>query len=129
MTEEEDIQNQILQFQQLQQQFESISSTRAQMELQLHEIERAYEEVEKIDEKAPIYRTIGTLMVKATGKLDVLKELLERKETLQIRVESFRKQEKSVEEMLKQLSQQIQEKLKASQMGTGAGAGQGPTAG
>ena len=129
MTEEEDIQNQILQFQQLQQQLESISSTRAQMDHQLHEVERAYEEVEKIDEKTPIYKTIGALMVKAKNKLDVLKELLEKKETLQIRVESFKKQEKNVEEMLKQLSQQIQEKLKASKMAGSMGDDKGPMAG
>ena len=129
MTEEEDIQNQILQFQQLQQQFESISSTRAQMEHQFHEIEHAYEEVEKIDEKTPIYKAIGTLMVKAKNKLDVLKELLEKKETLQIRVESFKKQEKNVEGMLKQLSQEIQEKLKASQLAGAMGNEKGPMAG
>ena len=63
-------------------------------------------------------------MVKAKNKLDVLKELLEKKETLQIRVESFRKQEKSAQEMLQQLSQQIQEGLAAGKMG-----GQDPMAG
>ena len=129
MTEQEELQNQILQFQQLQQQHESIASTRAQMEVQLKDVERAYDEVERLDEKTPIYKSIGSLMVKADGKLGVLKELLERKETLQIRVESFRKQEKTAEDMLKTLSTQIQEKLKASQAGAATGGGQRPTAG
>ena len=124
MTSQEELQSKVMQFQQLQEQLETITGTRAQMEHQFHEIENAYEEVEKLDEKTAIYKPAGSLMVKAKNKLDVLKELLEKKETLQIRVESFRKQEKSAQEMLQQLSQQIQEGLAAGKMG-----GQDPMAG
>ncbi len=111
MTDQEEIQNQILQFQQLQQQFESISTSRAKMEHQLLEVEAAYDEVEKLDDKAPVYKSLGTLMVRAKDKVEILKEFQERKETLKIRVESFKRQEKSAEEMLRKLSQDIQEKL------------------
>lgn len=126
MSEQEDLQSQILQLQQLQQQYESIATTRNQMELQLKEVEIAYEEVEKADKDTPIYKSAGALMVKAKDKLEVLKELTERKETLTIRVESFKKQEKATEDMLRKLSQQVQEKIQVSQ---GGAMGKGPTAG
>jgi prefoldin beta subunit len=125
MSEQEDIQSQILQLQQLQQQYESIATTRNQMELQLKEVEIAYEEVEKADKNTPIYKSAGALMVKAKDKLVVLKELTERKETLGIRVESFKKQEKATEDILRKMSQQVQERIQVTQ---GGGMGQGPTA-
>ena len=125
MEKKEDLQSLIIQFQQLQEQFESVATTRTQMELQLRETENAYQEVEKIDEKAPLYKAVGGLMVRAKSKMDVLKELVEKKESLQVRVESLKKQEKSIEEMLKKLSTEIQEKIRMSQIG----GEQGPMAG
>ena len=105
------LQNQIAQYQQLQNQLQVLASQRMQLEAKLREIESTLEELEKISDKTPVYKSIGMLLVRQDGKDALKTELQEHKETLAIRVKSLQKQEKSLSERYEDLANKIQAAL------------------
>ncbi len=117
------LQHQLAQFQQLQQQAEAITTQRLQMELQLKEVARALDEVQKLGEDAEVYRSVGNLLIKSTRD-DVEKELKERKETLELRISTLKRQEEKVASRLKELQVKIQDAIRSRTRGSpGVGAG------
>lgn len=117
------LQNQINQFRQIQQQLQVVTAQRVQMETRLKEVEGTLEELEKASEDAPVYKSIGSLLIRAEGKEEVRKDLEDQKETLAIRVKTLEKQEKSLAERYERMQQQIAQALGGTGMGTGLGAG------
>ncbi len=105
------LQNQINQFRQLQQQLQVITAQRVQLETRLKEVEVTLEELEKAEEKAPIYKSIGSLLIRAEKKEEVRKDLEDQKETLAIRVKTLEKQEKTMAERYERMQQQISQAL------------------
>lgn len=101
------IQNQIAQYQQIQQQLQLISSQRVQINSQLEEVKTTLEEVENLKKGTPVYKLAGNLLVKVTD-MDVLKkDLEEQKETSSIKVKSLERQEKQLKERFIGLQQEI----------------------
>lgn len=105
------LQNQIAQYQQLQQQLQVLASQRVQLEAKLREIEGTLEELGKVADGTPIYKSIGMLLVRQDDREGLRKELEEHRETLTIRVKSVQKQEKSLSERYEQLGEKIQQAL------------------
>jgi len=105
------VQNQLQQLQQLQQQFEMVVQQRLQIDIKLKETQNALDEMNKIDESTPVYKSVGNLIVK-TEKEDVVKELQEEKETLEVRKKALESQEKRLKEKIEELQNKIQEALK-----------------
>lgn len=108
------LRHQIAQFQQVQQQAQALTVQKQQLELALHETERALEELGKLEEGATVYKSVGSILIKA-GRDDVKKELTERKETLDLRVKTIERQEGRVIERLKEMRDKLQEALKTRQ--------------
>ena len=105
------MQNQIAQYQQLQQQLQVLATQRVQLEAKLREIELTLKELEKIGPETTVYKSIGTILVRADDRESVKKELEDHKETISIRVKSIQKQEKSLSERYEALQQKITEAL------------------
>ena len=105
------LQNQIAQYQQLQNQLQVLGSQRVQLEAKLREIEGTLEELVKIKDDTPVYKSIGMLLVKQDDREGLKKELEEHKETLTIRVKSLQKQEKALTERYEDLANKIQSAL------------------
>jgi len=105
------LQNQIQQYQQLQQQLQVLGTQRLQLEAKLREVESTLEELSRLSEKAPVYKSIGVLLVKADDREALKKELEEHKETLTIRIKSIQKQEKALGERFEDLQGKIQAAL------------------
>ena len=105
------LQNQIAQYQQLQNQLQVLASQRVQLEAKLREIEGTLEELNKISDDTPIYKSIGMLLVRQDDRAALKKELEEHQETLTIRVKSLQKQEKSLSERHEELATKIQAAL------------------
>ncbi len=105
------LEQQLLQFQQLQKQAQAIAQQRLQFEIQLKDAEKALEELEKAKLKAEIYKSVGAFLIRA-DKEDIKKELEERKETLQIRIKTFKSQEEKYTEKLKEMKADIEGQLK-----------------
>ena len=105
------LQNQIAQYQQMQQQLQLFATQRVQLEAKLREVEATLEELAKLTDDTPVYRSIGVLLVKSTDREGLRKELEEAKETLAVRIKTLQKQEKSVGEKYEELSAKIQSAL------------------
>lgn len=105
------LQNQIAQFQQLQQQLQAIMTQKFQMEAQLREVEKTLEELGKVEDETPIYKNVGALLIKAADKESVVQEMEDDKETLEVRVKTLNRQEKQMRERYQALQEQLQKAL------------------
>jgi prefoldin beta subunit len=97
------VQNQVAQFQQLQQQLQALATQRLQLEARLREVEHTLEELGKVADDAPVFQSVGALLVRVDDREALRKELEESKETLGIRVKTIQKQEKSLSERYERL--------------------------
>jgi len=104
------VQERLLRLQQVQQGLQSVLAQKQQLELELTETEQALSELTKMDEKAIIYKSIGSLLVKAE-KTNVTTELTERKELLNTRIGVLGKQEERLRAQAKDLQSRLQKDL------------------
>ena len=104
------VQERLLRLQQVQQGLQSVLAQKQQLELELNETEQAINELTKMDEKAVIYKSIGSLLVKAE-KANVTTELTERKELLNTRIGVLGKQEERLRAQAKDLQSRLQKDL------------------
>jgi len=114
MAEEElspQLRDQINRLQQLRSQLQMIMQQRQQVELRLREVEEALEELDKTEDKTPIYKSIGAILVKTKGKSEITKELKSNKESLDLRKATLEKQEGRIKEKLNELQSKVQNAL------------------
>jgi prefoldin beta subunit len=105
------LQEQLQRLQQLQQTLEAVVSQRQQLEMESMEVNRALAELEKISDDGVVYKSIGSLLVRAEKK-KVVEELVERKELLATRVTVLQRQQTRADERLKELQKTIQDRLR-----------------
>ena len=99
------LQNQIAQFQQVQQQLQAISSQKVQMDAQRRELVRTREELEK--STGDVYRTAGSLLIKVDDVPALKAELDDSIEMMEVRISSLERQETSLKEKYTVLQQTI----------------------
>jgi prefoldin beta subunit len=105
------LQNQIAQFQQLQQQLQTVMSQKIRMDAMLKEMEMTLEELKKTPAEATVYKSVGSLMIKVADTPALLKEIEDDKETTEIRVKSLDRQEKMLKEKFQSVQEQINRAL------------------
>jgi len=105
------LQDQINRLQQMRMQLQMIAQQRQQVEMRLKETDEALEEMEKIDDKTAVYKSIGSLLVKTKGKTEVKKELKESKDSFELRKSTLEKQEGRTKEKLNELQSKVQNAL------------------
>lgn len=105
------VQQRLLRLQQLQQSLQSVLSQKQQLDMQLTEVEQASSELEKLDDTAVIYKSIGALLVKSEIE-KVTTDLTDRKELLKMRVEVLGKQEERLRTQVKDLQEKLQQDLR-----------------
>jgi prefoldin beta subunit len=106
------IQEQLEQLQKLQTQLAVTQQQRQQIEFQTRETERAMEELKAVADDAPVYRSVGGILFRTTGKTDVLTKLDEEKESLEVRLRGFQKQEGRIKENAQELQSKLQAALR-----------------
>ena len=99
------LQNQITQFQQVQQQLQNVSAQKSQMKAQERELQRTLEELGK--SSGNVYRNVGVLLIMVDDRDALKAELEESLETLGIRVKGLEKQEKSLRDRYETLQDAI----------------------
>lgn len=109
------VQNQLSMLQQIQQQIQTILQQKAQYELAIREAKRAQEEIKDSAEGAVMYMSVGTVMMQKKKEV-VESKLIEKVETLELRIKSLEKQEK----MLQGKFEQLQAQIKAAIEGKGS---------
>ncbi len=117
------LQNDLKQFQRLQQDLSAVAQQRLQVDLKLRETTHTLEELGGLPEDATVYRPIGGLLVKAKGRKEVQDLLTEEKETLEVRLKALERQENHLKERYTTMQRELSEALQAA----GAGPGGAPS--
>jgi len=104
------VQEQLIRLQQLQQTLQSVVAQKQQLELELNETDRALSELEKSTDDTPVYKSVGSILVKS-NRQSLIAELKEKKELLTTRVTVLGKQEERTRERLKEIQEKLQERL------------------
>lgn len=109
------VQNQLAQFQQVQQQLQAVLNQKFQMDAQVKEMQRTIDELNKSADDVVIYKSVGSLLLKADGKASILTQIEDNKETMEIRVKTLERQEKSLRDRYQVLQEQISKALQGPQ--------------
>ncbi len=104
------VKNQLAQMQQIQQQAQAIITQKNQVEITLKETELALEELEKLDTDAVVYRAIGDLLIK-TEREKTKEFLKEKKDTLDLRLQTLARQEERAQKRFQQLQEQLKQAI------------------
>ena len=103
----ENIQEQLNQFQQLQQQAQAVTLQVQNVEIQIQETEKALEELNKCDEGTEVFKQAGNLLIKVEYA-EALEEMNDKLETLQLRKQTMSRQEERVMKKLEEMQASIQ---------------------
>jgi prefoldin beta subunit len=117
------LQNDIRQFQRLQQELGAVHQQRLQIDLKLREVTHTLEELKTLPEDAVVYRPIGGLLVRAKSRKEVEDLLTEDKETTEVRLKAIERQENHLKERYTTMQQDLSQALQAA----GAVPQQGPS--
>jgi len=104
------VQERLLRLQQLQQTLQSILAQKQQVDMEKSEVEQTIAELQKTADAAVIYKTVGSLLIKAE-KPKVTEELVERKELLETRSTVLNRQEERMRSQIKDAQTKLQEDL------------------
>jgi prefoldin beta subunit len=97
----------LINFNNLQQSFEFITSQRLQVESTMRETELAIEELEKINPEETVYKAIGGILVKSE-KNKLLDEKKSLKVTLEMRLKTLKQKEERVKNQIETMRKSLQ---------------------
>ncbi len=104
----EEIQEKVSQLSMLEQSMRNLSEQRQQFQIQLNETESALKE---INGKDTAYKILGNVMILKKTK-EIEKDLGERKEFLEVRINSLENQEKKIKEKAESMQKEVLAKIK-----------------
>lgn len=104
------VQERIQRLQQLQNTMQQLLIQKQRIEMELAESKKALENLEEVSDDAKVYKSVGAILVEKP-KEKVVKELIERKEFLEMRLKILLKQENKTKEKLDGLQQTLQKEL------------------
>ncbi len=99
------LQNQITQFQQVQQQLQTVTTQKMQYDAQKRELTRTLEELST--STGTVYKTSGSLLIKVEDRDALKSELEESIEMMGVRISSLERQENSLRERYQVLQETI----------------------
>jgi prefoldin beta subunit len=114
------LQNDIKQFQRLQQELGAIQQQRLQIDLRVRELGHTLEELKTLSDESVVYRPIGGLLIRAKNKKEVEDLLSEDKETLEVRLKAIERQENHLKERYTTMQQELTQALQAQGLSAGS---------
>jgi prefoldin beta subunit len=114
------VQNQLVRFQEMQEQYKAILVRKQQFEIDSKEVDRALQESKVLAEDATIYKSVGVLLFK-TDKAKIVTELTDKKEELDLRLKTVEKQEQRLKAALEELRRTIMSQVSGAPGASGAG--------
>ena len=99
------LQNQITQFQQVQQQLQAVTTQKMQYDAQKRELSRTLEELKA--STGAVYKSSGSLLVKVEDKDALVSEIEESIEMMDVRIGSLERQENGLKERYTVLQETI----------------------
>ncbi|RBQ22933.1 Prefoldin subunit beta [Candidatus Methanobinarius endosymbioticus] len=106
----QNIQHQLNQLQQLQQQAQTVTVQKKNVDIQIQETESALDELKKTDANTEVFKTAGKLLIKVKHD-EINDELEEKLETLKLREKTMARQEERVMKKLEEMQFSIQEAM------------------
>ena len=98
-------QQMIEQAQVFQQELQLLLSQKGTLTLELNDIKRALDELDKTDEKEA-YKISGSILIKSDIE-KIKKELADRKELADVRIQTIEKREKKIKERIEEIKEKI----------------------
>jgi prefoldin beta subunit len=108
----------VAQLQQQQMLLERVRQQRELIEAEIKELQRVKETVKELPDDAEIYKNIGHVLVK-TKKDEVLKEVEEKIELLEVKLNAQKKQEEMIIKEIEKLKAELQKYLGVGGVGGG----------
>jgi len=108
------LQNDIRQFQRLQQELAAVQQQRLQVDLKLREVSHTLEELKTLPEDVVVYRPIGGLLVRAKNRKEVEDLLTEDKETSEVRLKAVERQENHLKERYTTMQTELSKALQVA---------------
>ncbi|MCS7140042.1 MAG: prefoldin subunit beta [Candidatus Nezhaarchaeota archaeon] len=105
-----ELQHKIMQFQELQERIKALALRRQQLEIELREVERTLDELKNVSDEMPVFKFSGKLLIRV-NKEDVVKELSDKKETLELHIRTLEKQEDHARRRFEELRQDLSRAL------------------
>ena len=118
----ENVQEKLNAFQHMQQQVQTLSQQTSQMDMSIRETERTLEEFKDSGKDTVLYRAIGSVMKKVEDIGQLKKDLLEEKESMEIRNKSLKNQLDKINEELVKMQKKLAPVLKKVQKTSGPNA-------
>jgi prefoldin beta subunit len=112
------IQNDLKQFQRLQQELGAVQQQRLQLDLKVREVSHTLEELKGLPEDVVVYRPIGGLLVRAKNRQEVESLLTEDKETAEVRLKAIERQENHLKERYTSMQQELTQALQTAGVAT-----------
>jgi len=97
----------IVKYQQVESQLASIIAQKSVITSEISEVDRTLSILKSTPDDTPIYKNTGFVLVKVS-KEEVIKELEEKKEELEIRLNSFTKMEETLRKQLEELRKKLE---------------------
>jgi prefoldin beta subunit len=97
----------LVQMQTFQQQYQMIAVQRESLAVQKMELDRAVEELSKTGDKEEVFKAVGPILIRST-KAALLKEMNEKKETADARLDSLESQMKKLREKMAEAQTKLQ---------------------
>ena len=110
------LKEQLERYEQLQQNLQSVLVQKQQIDLEIIEINKALEELNKSADDVKVYKSAGTVMV-SSNKAVVVKDLTESKDLSNTKITVLNKQEERLKESLKEVQEKLDETMKRSTTG------------
>ncbi len=104
------LKTQIARLQRLQEELQYVLSAKQQWQAQLYEVKSALAELEKLPEGRQIYKIVGSIMV-SKDKESIMKELNEKKELIEMQLETLKKQEEMLRKQVEDLDKKLRSRL------------------
>ena len=112
------LQNDLKQFQRLQQELGAVQQQHLQLDLKVREVSHTLEELKALPEDVVVYRPIGGLLVRAKSRQEVEGLLSEDKETAEVRLKAIERQENHLKERYTSMQQELTQALQTAGVAT-----------
>ena len=111
------VQDQIVQYQQLEGQIEALFMQKSQISSQISEVRSAMETLGDASDDAAVYEAAGNILVKREGKTEMSADLESRLELLDVKLKAVEKQEEALRTRYTALQKEISDALTTMQAG------------
>ncbi len=106
----DDLNKELMEYENMEKQLEIVLIQKHQLQIQINEIKHALEELKKA--KGEIYKSVGSIIL-STTKADAEKDLSERKELSEVKLNAITKQEEKLRSTVLDTQKKLQERLKS----------------